>query len=131
MSYTSKIPKYIEAMERANKVALTKGALTVHKKAVENATPSVDTGRLRASLTYSVDKGNPIGFKSVEGTENDDHDIKSESMSAIVGTNVVYARAIEFGHSKKTPNGYLRMAFDSSKETIKKFFKDEFGKVKL
>lgn len=49
----------------------------------------VDTGRLRSSLTFDVDKSSDI---------------------LIVGTNVEYSKYVEFGTEKMRPQPYLRPA---------------------
>lgn len=49
----------------------------------------VDTGLLRSSIQIQ-DRGDGV----------------------YVGSDVVYARAIEYGHSQKAPQGYLRPALD-------------------
>lgn len=59
----------------------------------------VDTGRLKSSLNYVV---------------NDD--------SVTIGTNVEYAKKMEYGGSKQAPNGYLRPAFYKNEDKIKSMF---------
>jgi hypothetical protein len=94
------IPKAIDLLKGSLlKKTLTKAALLVHGDSVRLV--PVLTGRLRASLNYKV-----------------------ESNSATVGTNVVYAGKIEFGGSKKAPNGYLRPALYKNESKILGFFND-------
>ena len=57
------------------------------------------TGRLRSSLNYKVNEN-----------------------WATVGTNVVYAAKIEFGGSKKAPEGYLRPALYKNEDNIQNIF---------
>lgn len=129
VTVTSKIKKVTENIEKAHIKALTMSALEVHRRATENATASVDTGRLRGSISYSVNGGQTQGFKPVPESENQDYNIKSGKFYAIVGSNVVYARRLEYGWSRRMPDGFLRKAYDTSKEKIKRFFKDEMSKV--
>ena len=84
----------IDKINRETLKRLTVAAELVETSAKINA--PVDTGRLRASINYSVEK-----------------DV------AKVGTNVEYARAIEYGSSKKAPEGFLRPAVDENIRRIK------------
>ena len=124
---TSKIKQVSDSIEKAHTKALTMSAIEVHKLATMNATDSVDTGRLRGSISYSIDGEQAQGFKPVPESEAQDYNIKSGKFFAIVGSNVVYARRLEYGWSKRMPNGFLRKAYDSSKDKIKRFFKDEMS----
>lgn len=72
--------------------------------------PHKDTGRLRASITYKVDKGQGV---------------------ARVGSNLAYAKILELGSSRRTKKGtivilaarpWLRRAFIESYATIRKIF---------
>jgi len=83
---------------------LTMAAITVDKSA-KVKTP-VDTGRLRASIGYEV-----------------------ESDTATIGTNVEYATFIEYGHSRKAPDGFLRPALDENRGKINKMIADAIKAV--
>lgn len=120
----SKIKQVTEKIEKAHLKALTMSALEVHRRATENAKASVDTGRLRASISYSINGNKVKGFKPVEESEPNDWNIKSGKFYGIVGSNVAYAKRLEYGWSSRMPDGYLRKAWDSTKETRKKIFKD-------
>lgn len=76
---------------------LEEASLRVQGRASEIA--PVDTGRLAQSISYRV-----------------------EETSATVGSNVVYARRIEYGHSQKAPKGYLRPALDEIRPKLKAIF---------
>lgn len=83
----------------------------------------VDTGFLRNSITYALggekpekttyradkpDKQGKIKEGHYDGTAPKDSEGKR---SVIIGSNLPYARKMEFGGSKvKAPNGYLRIA---------------------
>lgn len=127
MKLTNHIPEVQQQINVASERALTRIAIDVDRTAKENC--PVDTGRLRASISYSVDGKAGAGFEIKETSEEIDHQIKSGEGSAIVGTNVVYAKAIEYGHSKKAPSGYLRNALDQNKGNIKDIIKQEFSDV--
>lgn len=121
------ISKAQAAIERATIRALTRIAIDVDRDAKLNC--PVDTGRLRASISYSVDGQSAAGYDNHEDAESFDHEIKSAKGGAIVGTNVVYARSIEYGHSKQAPQGYLRKALDKNEGNIKDIIKQEFSDV--
>lgn len=124
---TNHIPKVQQQIELAAERALVRAAIDVDRSAKEKC--PVDTGRLRASISYSVDGAEGKNFEMKENSEDIDHQIKSAKGSAIVGTNVVYAKAIEYGHSKKAPAGYLRPALDENKGNIQDIIKQEFKDV--
>ena len=94
----NKIPDVINLLKGSLiKKALTTSALLVHGDATRIV--PVLTGRLKASLNYKV-----------------------QDNTATVGTNVVYGPKIEFGGSRKAPNGYLRPAFYKNEDKIKDIF---------
>lgn len=62
----------------------------------------VDTGRLRASIT---------------------HDFDDKQFKALVGSNVHYAKYVEMGTIKMSPQPYLRPALEMNREAIRKLFK--------
>ncbi len=49
----------------------------------------------------------------------------AERVSVQVGTDVEYATKIEYGGSRKAPEGYLRPAYDENQENVQK----EIGKA--
>jgi len=129
----NKLPQVIENIAKAEVKALTAMALYVQARASER-TP-VDTGRLRASISYSVDgstvQSNPMA-KSQEDTQ-----VGTQKGFAIVGTNVEYARRIEYGFSGQDSLGrtynqpkqpFLRPAVDDNLTTIKRIARNEFAK---
>ena len=60
----------------------------------------VDTGRLRASIN-----------------------IKRRKLRKTIGTNVEYASVVEFGEEHKSPQPYLRPAFQNNYKKVSVFFK--------
>jgi len=117
--------KFLSELERAKKTALRRAAVLVvasvkksfgstgvpgATKAVRHAgrsrpgePPHVDTGTLRRSITYKIAKD-----------------------SAFVGSNVVYARALEMGYAPGglAPRPYLRPVIDRERDEILACFRD-------
>lgn len=93
-SYKSKVAIAKKQISQAVIVGLTECAIVVHKQAVQNEI-AVDTGRLRASLCYSVNGGGVQGQTSASDSESGDSDISSKDNTAVIGTNVNYAKYIE------------------------------------
>ena len=125
--FTSKIQQVIKDIEVAEEKSLIESAILVQDSASKKA--RVDTGRLRASISYSVNGENSEGWSTVPESQPDDHDVKSGKSFAIVGTNVEYAPYLEYGTKRSKARPFLRPAYDESKATIKKIFKTNLGKV--
>lgn len=90
----------LEDMTKKLASGLAKAVLIVERQAKENATPFVDTGRLRASITSEV-----------------------SGMEGRVGTNVEYAGFVEYGTVKRPATPYLFPALEQSKSKITELLK--------
>lgn len=77
---------------------IEKGCLRVEADAKQNATDSVDTGLLRASI---------------------DHKLDLSTLSGTVFTNVEYAPFVEFGTINRSAQPFLYPALESNIENIK------------
>lgn len=106
--------KVLSAVQRASDKALESTAIDVHRDAVLNA--PVDTGRLRASINYSVSGSGVKGGQSHKDKKPDDDKVYSEPNMAVVGTNVEYALKQEYIRS------YLRNAFDKNIKNLDKWY---------
>lgn len=123
----SNIKALISNLEKAMPRILTMIGMTVHTEAKEN-TP-VDTGRLKASISYVVENKKPQGWENHPQSQSADHDVDGEGDgSVVIGTNVVYAKSIEYGHSKRAPSGYLKKALDATEPLLNKIVADELKK---
>ena len=100
--------------------------------------PHVDTGRLRASITWAISEGAQQGTMLVNPSTDPDNpsketdavqkpEKKETEIIAIVGTNVEYARALELGFLPRglVPRPYLRPALERATKKIKWLFMHE------
>ncbi len=95
--------------------------------------PHVDTGRLRASITWALSggksgkTGNRVVRPAQSGDQVNEPPKRRNEIVAVVGTNVEYAKALEFGYE---PNNlaarpYLRPALERAAAKIKWLFVHE------
>ena len=91
--YTLKKRQAIKAVEDASRAALSSAALVVLGDAILRC--PVDTGNLRSSLTWEIERD-----------------------AALVGTNVEYAPAVEIGTSQQEAQPYLKLALDDNLAAI-------------
>lgn len=84
-SFTLDVSRWVEKAKAQPELVLRKVALDVQKRVMER-TP-VDTGRARAGWGLSM-----------TGTH-----------TAVISNNVEYIIPLEFGHSKQSPNGMVRV----------------------
>jgi len=102
-----------------------------HWSSVPPAPPHVDTGRLRASITWAISEGQQQGNQARgaahEGDQVDTPDREASHVIAIVGTNVEYARAHEFGFEPLglRPRPFLRPALKRATAKIRYLFAHE------
>jgi HK97 gp10 family phage protein len=69
-----------------------RGRTVVHRASAPGQPPAVDTGRLRASITHTLPERDERGLR------------------VRVGTDVEYARYLEFGTRRMAPRPFLRPA---------------------
>ena len=104
-----KLAKLDGNLSAALESAVTSGAILVQNDAKILA-PYL-TGNLRRSIhTATIEKS----------------DVR---VVVAVGTDVEYAKTIEFGGSRKAPQGYLRPAADKNRDKIVKEIKDALGDI--
>lgn len=102
-----------EAMQR-----LTKVGFMIEREA-KHLCP-VDTGRLRASISTAWKGGPSEGKTGTKAHEGDGVKAPTDELTVVVGTNVEYSTAVEFGKGKRKPKPYLRPAFRGVLRFIKK-----------
>ena len=118
----SQLERAVKAVTERN---MRKAVLTLEGKAKRTATDMkvVDTGRYRASITSSVSDGFNTSGKAVTSSDTVGNvDGTRTIVRGVVGTNVEYAKEIEFGTSRMGARPVLRNAFESSKKRIAKIF---------
>lgn len=86
--------------------------------------PHVDTGRLRASITWAISEGAQQGdqVRGSAATQDDavgrpDHE--ANRIIAVIGTNVKYAKPLEFGTRHMSARPFLRPALEKARAKIK------------
>jgi len=116
---------YLTAQEKG----LTEVGLKLQSDASEEV--AVDTGRLRASIAFRVGNNtiNKNTFKS-DKTQSQDSDLRLvRPDTVVIGSSVEYARRIEKGYSKQSPQGYLRKSVDKNRNWIKSRLTKTFDEI--
>lgn len=124
----------VKELDQATKRALTAVGMQAVTDIISKGDFPVDTGLLRNSITfaisgeppaislYSADKGSENG--SYQGTAPDDKD-----PTVYIGTNVEYAKYVQFGTSKMKARDFLmaplRANLGKYKEILTKYLKQE------
>ena len=98
MDYKDNSQRILSALEKGKRNALTAIGATAETHTKENITADklVDTGRLRNSISHTVD-----------------------GEAAYIGTNVEYAPYLELGTKKITAHHYLKRAVTEHKDEYK------------
>ena len=99
IKFTSNVNDILSALEKGKRNALTAIGTTAETHTKENITADklVDTGRLRNSISHTVD-----------------------GEAAYIGTNVEYAPYLELGTKKIAAHHYLKRAATEHKDEYKK-----------
>jgi len=93
------LENYIKTSMKKGSYKPYKRGKKIHYSSQPGHPPAVDTGRLRASITYEVMQM----FYKITGR---------------VGTNVEYARHLELGTKDMQPRPYLRVAIERNKDKL-------------
>ena len=119
---SKEIEKELEKdMERclyAMGVLAVEGAVTAISS---GETQAVDTGRLRASISFVTAGGQKgtSGQGSTESKSGDELSGKAQKESVIVGSNVEYAVYVHDGTSKMSGRPFLRVGIDNKRNEMK------------
>lgn len=121
----------IEKALYASGVAIQEGATRAISGQYDPSLRAVDTGRLRASISFITSQAkSPIPQDAPKELKLDDMlSGRADKNSVIYGTNVEYATFVENGTSRMTGRPFLRTGVDMKKgeivKTIEKIFKGE------
>jgi hypothetical protein len=108
------VNKVIKVVSKSTKEGLIEiGERGVNYLKIETSS-FVDTGRLRQSMSYTIDNKvyNPLG-------NEDNVKPSNEKDSVYIGTNVVYARHVEY-LAKNGSQGYMLRAYKRTKDAAEK-----------
>lgn len=140
LEYGIKIESNLDKVESELKEAIEKALYVMGVNAVEGATDAisgkysiesaVDTGRLRASISFITPTQKGDNGKDVPNSGVDDKLYgKAEENSVVVGSNVEYAEYVHNGTSRMDGRPFLREGIDQVKdkmqEQVTKVFKGE------
>lgn len=128
----------LEEVEKATERALYAIGIKAVEGSVDAITgkysvpPAVDTGRLRASISFvtaSGEKGDSGAMSPPNAKSGDKLSGKADKNSVIVGSNVEYAEPVHNGTSKMAGRPFLREGIDKTKdqmqEQAEKIFKGQ------
>ena len=138
------IESNVEAVDKefARRIEMSLFAIgdTVLENAVESISgtfefsmKAVDTGRLRASLSFVTPKGQGgiSQFYPEENSEPEDLlNFESESNTVIIGTNVDYSEYVHNGTQKMSPRPFLIDGVNRSSERIEELLNQILGEEK-
>ena len=104
-----------------------------HSASAPGQPPAVDTGRLRASITWNIDnrqKSHPYMFTGgADSTKVPATGTKFMKIIGLVGTNVTYGPLLESGTSKMAPRPWLFPALKRKQAEISLLFRETLKKL--
>jgi hypothetical protein len=113
---------------------LTRDIVLATQRGCQEETP-VDTGLLRAN--WQVTRDQPAakeygpGETAVKVSASLARNVPFAGFLWWVSNPVVYAKAIEYGHSKRRPNGMLRVTVESIRSKLDEFKRNAMRKAGL
>ena len=122
--------EFLKALEEQVEAGLTAIGIEAENAAKEIITEkgAVDTGRLRASITYAI-----AGEKAARETYQDDngktYDVDGKApkrngeAGVLIGTNVDYGKYVELGTTKMKERPFLKPAITQNAERFKELMK--------
>lgn len=142
LSFIIKLDDNSELFKQASEEAIDRALYAMGVKAVEGSVdaisgrysvaPAVDTGRLRASISFITANGErgDSGIPTPpNGNPGDKLSGTAEKNSVVVGSNVEYAEPVHDGTSRMTGRPFLREGIDRTKDDmqrqVEKIFKGE------
>ena len=118
-------PEFRKALEQASERILFEWGQLGVEGAVDEIThgsnQAVDTGRLRASISFVTAEGDKgTGASPVANSKGSDTlDGKAEKNSVYIGSNVEYAEYVHDGTHKMNARPFLRASIDDKRDDMK------------
>jgi HK97 gp10 family phage protein len=105
---------YKKSLGTAGELAVARG-LEVIRSTVVDVTP-VDTGRLKNSI------GSKVAIRGIKGSGEGIFEVEKTGHKVVgtIGTNVPYARHVEFGTSKSRPRYFFTLGFAFARDKVRK-----------
>lgn len=127
VTYTSHRAEIDRDIDRGLLAGLSAAGAFVEGEAAQIITDNrnIDTGRLRGSITYSID--NQTSATKSPASATDAVSKESRKDTVVIGTNVQYAEFIEYAiRGKGKP--FLRPAVDNNRRLIERIITAELNK---
>lgn len=131
-----KVTDYSDLVLQAFEVSCLRALTTIGETAVGYATKlvRVDTGLLKNSITYAIE-GNPAAKSSYKADRGDGKGTytgvapNDNTHTVYIGTNVVYAKTIEFGDAgrNRTAYPYLKPTINDHTTEYRQIIRDQIG----
>jgi hypothetical protein len=123
-------------VERKALIALTDAAFLVHGEAIksiaEKGSGSKTVTRYNPRREQLVsDPGNPPNTDLGTLVQNIQFEVDAPSLTALVGTNLLYGKYLEFGTTNMKARPWLFPAFEKCNDGIMAIFIGELGKENL
>lgn len=122
-----------EKIKKATKEAIEQALQKIGMAAVRFATAKcpVDTGRLRNSITYiTKNKSGGSSYSDNKGNSfNNSLSVSADEGEVWVGTNVEYARYVEYGTRGRSGKPFLRSAIKDHTDFYNKLVQDTLKRL--
>ena len=133
LDFTIKLDDNTDGVKKVEKDAVKRSLFAMGVKAVEGSVDAisgifgmdlqaVDTGRLRASISFITPdgKGAKISPNSAASKPGDEISGNSDENSVIVGSNVKYAEYVHNGTVKMGARPFIRTGIDKTRDDMKR-----------
>lgn len=123
-----------DELKQATKRALTAVGMQAETDIISKGDFPVDTGLLRNSITFAIsgESANKSSYQASKGNQSGNYEgtaPKDKVPAVYIGTNVEYAKYVQFGTSKMVArdfmNAPLKANFGHYKDILTKYLKEE------
>lgn len=124
----------LNELENRSKIALTAVGMQAVTDIISKGDFPVDTGLLRNSITFAVSGESPAisSYSASKGGESGEYNgtAPDDKVPAVyIGTNVEYAKYVQYGTSKMAPRDFMYAPLKANighyKEILNKYLKQE------